>query len=158
MGPQVSSFPMHAASERPPLGPVTPLQILLKMETDDLYTILECIRNSHISCEVSWHPPSLLRRTCLCLCLHCSCSAISWHFLFRPDGIKTLIYNKNYSVSPSYTTWRSRYKRPVKPKRNTRWPFFCNQRTRINMAWRDDCTNRRREECQPNLEKPRNQA
>ena len=34
----------------------------------------------------------------------CNCSAISWHFLFRPDGIKTLIYNKNYSVYPSYST------------------------------------------------------
>ena len=50
------------------------------------------------------YSPSLLRHICLCLCLHCNCSAISWHFLFRPDGIKTLIYNKNYSVSPSYTT------------------------------------------------------
>ena len=26
-------------------------------------------------------------------------------------------------------------------QRNTWWPFFCNQRTRINKAWRDDCTN-----------------
>ena len=25
-------------------------------------------------------------------------------------------------------------------QRNTWWPFFCNQRTRINKAWRDDCT------------------
>ena len=65
---------------------------------------VECIRNSYISCEVSWHPPSLLRRTCLCLCLHCSCSAISWHFLPVHDGVKTLINNKNYSVYPSYTS------------------------------------------------------
>ena len=50
------------------------------------------------------YSPSLLRHLCLSLCLLCNCSAISWHFLFRPDGIKTLIYNKNYSVYPSYST------------------------------------------------------
>ena len=50
------------------------------------------------------YSPSLLRHLCLSFVYICNCSAISWHFLFRPDGIKTLIYNKNYSVSPSYTT------------------------------------------------------
>merc|ERR1712203_943967 len=48
----------------------------------------------------------------------------------RPDGIKTLIYNKNYSVSPSYTTWRSRHKRPAKPKPKPKEhlvAIFCNQ-------------------------------
>ena len=44
----------------------------------------------------------LLRYLCLSLCLHHVVFSISWHFLFRPDGIKTLIYNNNYSVSPSY--------------------------------------------------------
>ena len=44
----------------------------------------------------------LFRYLCLSLCLHLWCSAISWHFLFRPDGIKTLIYINNYSVSPSF--------------------------------------------------------
>ena len=58
----------------------------------------------HLCERFRGHSPSLLRYLCLSLCLHLWCSAISWHFLFRPDGIKTLIYNKNYSVSPSYTT------------------------------------------------------
>ena len=56
------------------------------------------IFHSYLCERFRGYSTSLFRHLCLSLCLHLWCSAISWHFLFRPDGIKTLIYNKNYSV------------------------------------------------------------
>ena len=67
------------------------------------------------------YSPSLLRHLCLSFVYICNCSAISWHFLFRPDGIKTLIYNKNYSVSPSYTTHTYRF---FSNKKTLKWVIF----------------------------------
>ena len=86
------------------------------------------IFHSYLCERFRGYSTSLFRYLCLSLCLHLWCSAISWHFLFRPDGIKTLIYINNYSVSPSFIVrpngvqWRWRFSAGLRRPRHEVFP------------------------------------